>query len=90
MSRYATASIVVGTALIGGFFAASVSANPYVDCNNPRMPSYFWQCKMVAKLPAKPTASTSEKGTSWQPTSKAVTPIDPISNNPRHPLFRRN
>ena len=38
MSRYATASIVVSTALIGGFFATDTSANLYLDCNNPRTP----------------------------------------------------
>ena len=42
MSRYATASIVVSTALIGGFFATDTSANLYLDCNNPRTPQFLF------------------------------------------------
>lgn len=81
MSTSIRVGVVAVIAIIGSSISIAAIADPYVDCNNPRTPSYYAKCK----IPANDAVSK------WTPTSKAVKPTAPLLiKNPRHPAFKRS
>ena len=80
MSNCMKVCFVAVMAIVGSLVSMAAIADPYVDCNNPRTPSFYSKCKVGA----------NDVGSDWVPTSKPSPLKSPVISNPRHPAYKRS